>query len=150
MKKFHPDRKWKAETKYDGVKCAVEGCNKPAKAKDYCHRHYSNYLRTGDPLGMTPRYGPICTIDECHEPTFMKGFCRLHYTRYNIYGDPCHLPAPSNRKQLTRNKALEVLYDLGFTLDSVGKLFEISRERVRQIVEAERAKSSHRPTTPGA
>lgn len=31
-------------------KCSVEDCEMPAKTRDWCHKHYSRWLRHGDPM----------------------------------------------------------------------------------------------------
>lgn len=33
------------------VKCRVEGCTNPARARGYCNPHYGRWRRYGDPLG---------------------------------------------------------------------------------------------------
>lgn len=43
------------EYKYRGkprAACSVDGCDRPAKAKGYCERHYGNLWRTGEPVPL--------------------------------------------------------------------------------------------------
>lgn len=43
----------KLSLKYDCA-CAVDGCDRPAKVRALCHRHYKRLLATGSPVGMRP------------------------------------------------------------------------------------------------
>jgi hypothetical protein len=36
-----------------GMTCAVEGCEREAKVRGWCHSHYAQWRRTGDPVGTS-------------------------------------------------------------------------------------------------
>lgn len=40
--------------KYDGVTCSVDGCDRDAKKRGWCIRHYKAWERNGDPVAVNP------------------------------------------------------------------------------------------------
>lgn len=41
----------KRESKYKGLACTVEGCERPARSRGWCNMHFQRWVRTGDPAG---------------------------------------------------------------------------------------------------
>lgn len=62
-------------------KCSVEGCDRQARAKGMCRKHYMSFYRTGDPISKKPKYSDedICSVNGCNKKTVVKGMCRSHY-----------------------------------------------------------------------
>ena len=131
-----------SNTMYENVNCKVSDCNRQAITKSYCRKHYSNFLRTGNPIPTQIKYGLICIVPGCDNPHRSKGYCQKHYERFRLHGDPNYLNPRYHRNKVDRDKAILTLYDAGYTLESIGKIFDtpITRERVRQIVKREREK----------
>ena len=127
-----------SRSKYNNVKCKVEGCDKQAHARGWCRNHYSHWQTYGTPLSIRPQYDPVCLVPDCDNPSRTRGYCKHHYYRFQYWGDATRFNPNWHRKQLDRNTAIVILYDAGYTLDTVAKLFGITRERVRQIVKRER------------
>jgi len=125
----------KGSKKYDDPICVVEGCEKTYYARCYCRNHYSNFLRCGDPLG-TRKPRAKCKHPNCDRLSHSKGYCALHYAR-NLYGKDMDAPLKRN-KHIDRDKAIVLMYEHRYTLQSIGDILGITRERVRQIVKRER------------
>ena len=60
--------------------CKVDGCNKKHLAKGYCSKHYTRFIKYGDP-NKTKEYPTICKIQGCEGRHIVKGYCRKHYTK---------------------------------------------------------------------
>lgn len=126
--------------KHNSSTCIVKGCNKPYYAKNYCHYHYHKYLNHGDPLYK--RLERKCKHPGCNRKYYAKGYCPFHYNRMRFGMD---MDAPYrryNQEKIDRNKAIKLMYDNGYTLQSIGDILGITRERVRQVVEEENAKNA--------
>lgn len=72
------------------MRCAVEGCEKVAAARGWCHGHYLRWYRNGDvqvgvPLGRR-RQPESCVVDGCEREPHSRGLCRGHYKRLLRYG----------------------------------------------------------------
>lgn len=61
--------------------CAAPGCERPAKARGLCVRHYAR-LRRSDPAR------PACAVEGCDERAVTLGWCPRHYTRWRRHGSP--------------------------------------------------------------
>lgn len=70
------------------LKCSVEGCSKPTKARSFCGNHYALWRRNGVPAVVSPRPNrpEICQADGCNERHSSKGYCSKHYARWVKYG----------------------------------------------------------------
>lgn len=70
--------------------CAVADCDRPVRARGFCHAHYARFLRTGKvPETAVRRYehAATCELDDCDRPRHGLGFCHLHYKRQVQFGD---------------------------------------------------------------
>ena len=69
--------------------CSVEGCNKPARARDWCATHWKRWRTHGDPL-MTAwnQPKPLCSIEGCSNVAYGRGWCGKHWQRFRRHGDP--------------------------------------------------------------
>jgi hypothetical protein len=56
--------------------CKIKGCNKKHFAKEYCKKHYKNFLCTGNPLGKRHK----CFVKNCNTMAKNK-YCFKHYLR---------------------------------------------------------------------
>lgn len=78
--------------------CAIDGCQRPARSRGWCSKHYNRWLTNGDPLKALSRsdYNQrgTCTLDGCDRPHEAKGWCSFHYNRWRRYGDPLARPNP--------------------------------------------------------
>ena len=73
----------------DGT-CSVESCDRPIKARGWCHAHYMRWHATGDP-GTTPVQPPrptICAVEGCEGKPKGRQWCGRHYQRWQATGDP--------------------------------------------------------------
>lgn len=71
--------------------CSVEGCERQAKSRGWCHGHYQRWRRTGQvedeaPLGRR-RHHPVCSVPDCDRDTYAKALCNTHYRRLLNTGD---------------------------------------------------------------
>ena len=71
--------------------CSVEGCDRPAATRGWCHAHYLRWRRTGHvdpsrPLGR--RINTVCTVEDCRRAAVTRGMCEPHYRRQQRTGDP--------------------------------------------------------------
>lgn len=77
----------------------MEGCDGPVRARGWCARHYSRWLRHGDPTVLLKRTFPpkgTCEISGCYEPLRGNGWCDMHYMRWYRHGDPLARPRRSD------------------------------------------------------
>jgi HNH endonuclease len=70
-------------------KCSVEGCNRDAKERGWCHGHYQRWYQRGDltperPLGRKTE--GICATDGCERTIYARGLCSPHYRRLMQHG----------------------------------------------------------------
>jgi hypothetical protein len=72
--------------------CSVEGCERAAAIRGWCHRHYCRWKRHGDPLVVLPGgikvHREPCIVDGCDRLGEVRGWCPRHYQRARKYGDP--------------------------------------------------------------
>lgn len=74
------------------VTCSVDGCERPARAKGWCARHYQRQRLKGDPgpADLVRRWPApeTCTVKGCDKPYFAGGYCDMHRWRARTHGDP--------------------------------------------------------------
>lgn len=63
--------------------CHIDGCDRPAKARQMCNAHYLRWWHHGDPLYVRPPR--LC---DCGEPAEARGLCHRHYQRWKYRRDP--------------------------------------------------------------
>ena len=72
--------------------CAIAGCGKLIRARNWCAMHYQRWWVHGDPLkasksGMRSR-GRKCSIEDCDRAHKGHGFCAMHMQRLRAHGSP--------------------------------------------------------------
>ena len=67
------------------IKCKIDRCNKPHRAKGFCSKHYRLFKKYGDPLAVIIKR---CSIDDCRAKHYSKGYCYEHFYKYKYYGNP--------------------------------------------------------------
>jgi hypothetical protein len=93
--------------------CGIEGCDRLAVARGWCHAHFERWRKTGDvradvPIeARAPRVGPKvkCGVEGCDKGgKLARGMCAMHYTRWRKHGDPLFIPeaAPAERDPAAR------------------------------------------------
>ena len=70
------------------TKCAITTCSKTVFSREWCQRHYTRWLRHGDPLVDNRKVRGVCAVTDCERPHEAKGWCRNHLRRWKEYGDP--------------------------------------------------------------
>jgi len=89
----------KASRKRKGAKCSARGCNKPARAKGLCSKHYQRQ-RYAEKHPNAPkrvrvkkvarkktrktavRSKGICSVKDCGKPARAKGLCAKHFMEW--------------------------------------------------------------------
>ncbi|HWA68089.1 MAG TPA: HNH endonuclease [Mycobacteriales bacterium] len=71
-------------------KCSVDGCERDAKERGWCHGHYQRWKRLGHvqaerPLGRKTQ--GTCKIGTCERTIYARGLCAPHYRRQMAGGD---------------------------------------------------------------
>lgn len=72
--------------------CAVEGCGRSVKTRDWCHMHYQRWLRTGSTDPRPPTERKQCSIEKCKRVAVARGWCDAHWQRWQKTGDPGSVP----------------------------------------------------------
>lgn len=72
--------------------CSIDECERPARARGWCARHYQRWKLKGDPgPAHTMRQWPApetCTVEGCEKPHFAGGYCDMHRWRVRTHGNP--------------------------------------------------------------
>lgn len=95
--------------------CAVEGCTRPQRKRQWCHTHYEYWRRRGS-FDRFPRRRKSCAIEGCARPVCGGGYCSLHGYRVKKWGDPHY--APTNR---THGMSKTLIY--GVWLGMIGRCY---------------------------
>lgn len=61
--------------------CKVPDCSKAIDSKEYCTKHYANFIRTGIPTGLPKKKPGPCSDKHCSDASSVKGMCRRHYDK---------------------------------------------------------------------
>lgn len=70
--------------------CSIDGCDKPARGRGWCVKHWKRWRTHGDPLYVRPAPlpPPRCAVADCNKPKHGFIYCSKHYQRYVKSGDP--------------------------------------------------------------
>ena len=66
--------------------CAIDGCERHARARSWCTRHYRAWHLYGDPL-VRVKVRKTCSVEGCFKPAHGQGLCRMHWRRRRETGD---------------------------------------------------------------
>lgn len=73
------------------TKCSVEGCDRPAKTKGWCHAHYMRWWSTGkEPVGPVAshrRTPDPCAVEGCTRTARVGELCAPHAKRIQRTGE---------------------------------------------------------------
>lgn len=88
--------------------CAIPDCGGSSHSRGWCKKHYTKWLRYGDPLAMPargPRPGPLkpCAVEGCGEPHEAQGLCGTHYWR-SRHGVPLEAPIQTKMRGATASE----------------------------------------------
>lgn len=67
-------------------RCAVESCERPWRAREWCYMHYQRLQRHGDVEHQRTRN--ICSVVGCDAFCVSRGWCSKHLTRWKRHGSP--------------------------------------------------------------
>ena len=70
--------------------CAIEGCDGPLHARDWCRKHYRAWWTHGDPRTVkrvVNRQSATCTAEHCDRRPVARGLCKYHYQVWARTGD---------------------------------------------------------------
>lgn len=74
--------------------CSEEACDRPARARGLCTKHYQRLKSSGDPnlVRTTAKTGPLpsCSVPDCSSEArnHTSPFCEKHYSRNKRHGSP--------------------------------------------------------------
>jgi hypothetical protein len=111
--------------------CAVDGCERDAKTRGWCHGHYQQWRRHGDESALKPlrSTGP-CEVDGCDRQRYARGYCNTHYKRLLHTGD------------VRADEPIRVVTGAGF--DNHGYWLVPVARAERWLVDGERTVAEHR------
>jgi len=69
--------------------CTALNCNRPAKTKGFCKKHYESLRKYGrlEPIRAKNK-GAKCAAGPCDRPAAKRGWCIEHYGRWQRHGNP--------------------------------------------------------------
>ena len=125
-----PPKGWK---KYSDKECTIERCHSKPYARRLCASHYNRLVVKGLPLYNRPPKAK-CKHPGCDVISLSNGYCSFHYYR-SIRGIDLYAPKyPKNHEHIDRDKAIALMYANGYTMQSIGDILGISRQRVERII----------------
>lgn len=66
--------------------CDVDNCDRAAKARGWCDKHYKRWRRHGNPhrvkKSMTKNRPDVCVVPNCSREHQAQGYCQTHYDRW--------------------------------------------------------------------
>jgi hypothetical protein len=71
--------------------CKVDGCDRDAVSRGWCHGHYQRWVRLSDVRPDRPLRRQVnfaCTVDGCDRDAYARQLCKPHYRRFLANGDP--------------------------------------------------------------
>lgn len=146
------------------MKCSIDGCDKPVKARRLCTTHYARLLRHGDPLVTINTFQPKeCSDPNCTRRAVTRGLCATCYARARYHSDltvrskalerarrqrqqqgyaPRLAPLPTAPlheliESLVARIDADSPSDYGRTYWSLAKHFGISGKRLKMIMDSE-------------
>lgn len=88
--------------------CLIDGCTNNAQSRGWCSKHYTRWLRHGDPLGggAFREVKPIatCSVEGCESDSLARGWCVTHWQRWNKHGDPLKVVNYSNPQDAIKTR----------------------------------------------
>jgi len=72
--------------------CNIDGCDRVARGRGMCHKHYYRWRTQGARVGRTPdpealRAFGACSVPGCGQVRKSLGLCNIHYLRQKRRGD---------------------------------------------------------------
>lgn len=125
--------------------CSVEGCDRQARTKGMCAKHYNNFLRTGSAVADKPwgKYIPKakCSVEGCGREVSAQGFCHNHYNNHTENGKR----AAKKFRSTDKRKAITARYEAKETTKEKHKKFAKSEKgRVAAVNNAQRRRAKVR------
>ena len=123
----------KGSKKYSDTECIVEGCPKIPYARRHCQHHYDRIFVKKLPLFVRKPKGN-CKHPGCEDTARTKGYCAMHYARQRTGYD---MDAPKrawHHRCIDRNKAIALMYKAEYSMQSIGDIMGITRQRVERII----------------
>lgn len=78
------------------VFCSVDLCNKEIVARGFCGKHYSRFMKHGDPtiVKRVPKGPELCSTEGCGKEFYGRGRCKTHYSTFVRSQTPDSLGLP--------------------------------------------------------
>lgn len=67
--------------------CEPEDCGRPATRRGMCGKHYTRWMKHGDPLKIIVKVRRVCSLVGCGRPNAAHGLCESH-NRQRANGQP--------------------------------------------------------------
>lgn len=75
--------------------CSIDGCENTSRKRGWCDKHYTRWLRNGDPETLKPRLDRRCSVDGCDLKHDSHGYCLRHAAMWRRHGDPTYSDTPA-------------------------------------------------------
>ena len=123
----------KGSKKYSDTECIVEGCPKIPYARRHCKHHYRRVFVQKLPL-FVPQSKGKCKHPGCENTGRTKGYCSFHYMRQRGGLDMDAPKGTYHQRKIDRNKAIALMYKAEYSMQSIGDIMGITRQRVERII----------------